>query len=216
MSTIGIVALSLLVGAFIIAMLGLSAWLVYLLIMFRRDVSAVRVAFRSFVDDTSNLLTLHRSEIRGAFESQSESWARAISSLSDTLTHHHQEWSLTTDKFSSILNTHRSSTDEQIRRINGQELSEAVSKFATLCQQEAAAATRIERAAIAIGTFSRIWLNDQALNERIEPLTEGVDNATGYAAAEPGERFVLRSRTATDDASVLEEESADVTTPEQP
>jgi hypothetical protein len=212
MSTVGIVALSLLVGAFIIALLGISAWLVWLIIAFRRDVTALHSSLSTFTDDATNTLTLHRTEIRKAFESQGALWERSITSLADTLTARHREWSMVTDKFGDTLAAHRTLTDEQIRKINGQELSEAVAKFAALTQQEAAAATRIERAAIAIGTFTREWLSDRAIGDTLEPVTEGIDPATGYAATRPGEpSYVSRSRTAADDIAALAEESEDVT-----
>jgi len=201
LSVVGIVALSLLVGAFLIAIIGLSVWLVYLILRLREGVSAFNSACKSFTDETGNLLTLHRSELRSVHANLDQSLITRLSELDDTIT-----------KFGTILNEHRVKTDAQIQRINGQELSAAVARFDTFTKVAVAAATRIERAGSAIGTFTREWISQSALGEDLQPVTEGVDLSTGYAVTEPGESpFVSRSRTAADDAAVLADESAEVT-----
>jgi hypothetical protein len=216
-STIGIIALSLILGAFLVTVLGLLAWLVWLVLQFRKDIASLNLNLHSFSDDTTNLLSLHRTEIRKAFDAQGELWQKAISSLAETLTAYHKDWATTIDNFSRILEAHRTKTDEQIRKINGQELSEAVQRFSTFTKHSTEAATRIERAASAIGRFTTQWLSQDV----IEDDETGVPSITappvagitpeGYAAAAPGERFISTGRTAVDDAAVLAEESDDVT-----
>jgi len=216
-SVIGIVALSLLVGMFILAMLALSGWLVYLLIVFRRELSALRLSFKSFIDDTGNLLTLHRTEIRSAFETQSKSLTATLDSLDNSIANRLSELDEIVTRFGVILAEHRTRTDAQIQTINGQELSAAVNRFDNFTKTAISAATRIERAASAIGTFTKEWLSDRAIDESIQPLTEGIDLSTGYAATAPGEPpFVTRSRVALNDARALEEESLSVTEGHQP
>ena len=201
MSVVGIVALSLLVGAFLIAIIGLSVWLVYLILRLREGVSAFNSACKSFTDETGNLLTLHRSELRSAHANLDQSITNRLSDWDDSVT-----------KFGIVLESHRTEINHAIGKINGEELSKAVKLFTTLVQEQRASATRIERAASAIGNFTRQWLEQSALGEDLHPITEGVDLSTGYAVTEPGESpFVSRSRTAADDAAVLADESAEVT-----
>lgn len=217
MGTIGIIALSLLAGLFIALLIGVGAWLIVLLIAFRRDVHALTTSIHTFTDDTTNLLTLHRSEIRSAFTSQSETWANSINSLSDALTRRHSEWSSEVQKFATILAQHRDSINHAIAQINGQALAEAVKTLIDLTRQQTAIATRNERAATAILTCTREWLSNAAYGDNAEPLTEGVDAATGFAATQPGEPpYVSRSRTARDDEAALREESAEVTQAHEP
>ena len=178
-STVGIVALSLLAGLFIAMLIATSAWLVW-----------QGYQFKKIVIETRSTLATHRQE-----------WANNLSQLSVT------------------LESHRTEINHAIAKINGDQLSKAVQLFSQLVQEQRSSAQRIERAAIAVGTFTQQWLAEGALggaNESAANSSSPGVTPDGFAAAEPGERFVLRSRTATDDASVLEEESADVTTPEQP
>jgi hypothetical protein len=188
MSTVGTIAISILVGMFILAALGLAAWLVYLLIVFRRDTAAIRTSFQSI------LTTLDASI------------STRLSEMDDIIT-----------KFGTILETHRTETQHAIASINGQELSQAVKLFSALTQEQRSSASRIERAAVAIGTFTKEWLSQEAIGQvgdngdgLVPPAITGI-GLDGYAVAQPGERYVGQSRTAADDASVLAEESGEVT-----
>jgi hypothetical protein len=116
-----------------------------------------------------------------------------------------------------MLEAHRTQFDAKINLINGQQIAEAVGQLVKLTKEERIAAQRIERAASAIGRFTAEWLSRESLDESIQPLTEGIDLSTGYAATAPGEPpFVTRSRVALNDARALEEESLSVTEGHQP
>lgn len=203
MNIVGIVALSLLIGAFILAIVGLSAWLVWLLIRLRRDVAAFTLSCTSFIADTGNLLTLHRTEIRSAFANADQSLSQRLSEFDEAVT-----------RLGAILESHREKTDASIESINGKELSKAVAQFGQLINEQRLAAQRTERAATLITSCTKQWLAEGAFDSA--PPVGGVD-ADGYAAASPGEPpYVSRSRTAIDDAAVIQEESADVTQTQQP
>jgi hypothetical protein len=139
------------------------------------------------------------------------SFRRIVQSTSATLAEHRTQWANALTDFRTMLDLHRTQFDAQIKSINGRQIGEAVAQLVQLVKEERIAAQRIERAAIAVGRFTAEWLSDRALNESLEPITEGIDQSTGYAAAEPGERFVSTSRTAADDAAAIADESRDVT-----
>jgi hypothetical protein len=134
-----------------------------------------------------------------------------------TLTQHREEWSTTLKSLGVMLETHRAEINRSISSINGDELARAVKLFTTLVQEQRASATRIERAASAIGRFTTEWLARESLGPDLEPITEGIDESTGYAASTPGEPpYITRSRTAADDAQVLADEGEQVTETFQP
>lgn len=180
---------------FIIAIAGLCAWLVWLIIQFRRDIGMLQSTIGTFTDDTGNLLTLHRAEIRTAFTTQS------------------QELSSTVTRLGTILESHYTRTNEQIASINGQELSKAVLQFASLVEKQRAAAGRIEQAAIAFGTLARHMLSEGALRDADSSVTTDIDDK-GYASNPSGERWSGTSSVAAGDTEALDEESADNTTGE--
>jgi len=171
MSTVGIVALSLLAGLFIALLIGVSGWLLFVGIQFRRTVAAIS-------------LTLAQSQ---------------------------SEWTTSLKELRNILSEHRSLTDASIKNINGEKLSISVEKLEVTTKYLTQVARRNENAAIAIGRFVQHIIN----LPDADSVTEGVTEE-GYAAAEPGERFIARSRVAADDATALAEESAEVTETDRP
>jgi hypothetical protein len=171
-STVGIVALSLLAGLFIALLIGVSGWLLWVGLQFRKTVAAT----------------------------------------SATLSAHRQEWSTTLESLRSTLETHRTQFDAQIKSIGGRQIEAAVTQLVQLVKEERIAAQRIERAAIAVGTFTQQWLSE-GVREDTE-ITEVTPE--GYAASAPGERFIGRSRVSLEDAAALEAESAEVTSADQP
>lgn len=159
-------ALSLLAGLFIALLIGVSGWLVFIGLSFRKTVAAI----------------------------------------SATLAQSQSEWATSFKELRNILSEHRALTDASIKNINGEKLSISVEKLETLTKYIAQVARRNENAAIAIGRFVQHIIN----MPDADSVTEGV-NEDGFAASEPGERFVGRSQVALDDAAALEAESAEVT-----
>lgn len=152
------------------------------------------------------------------------SFKKIVVETRSTLIEHRKEWAGALKSLGDTLAQHRTLTEAQIGRINGQQIGEAVERFSHLVTNFVAVAKRSEAAALAIIQCTKQWLsqdadeddNDNGANSvpasRLPtgPIP-GTDPLTGYATAAPGEHFVSRSRVALDDSTVLAEESANNT-----
>jgi hypothetical protein len=136
---------------------------------------------------------------------------KTVTATSETLAQHRTEWANTLKELRSTLDNHRAQTDASIRLINGEKLSISVEKLEVTTKYLTQVARRNENAAIAIGRFVQHIIN----MPDADAITEGVTEE-GFAASEPGERFIARSRVALDDAAALAEESAEVTETDRP
>lgn len=142
---------------------------------------------------------------------QADQFKKTVTATRDTLASHREHWDGALKSLSVMLESHRVEISQSIARINGDELSRAVKMFVGLIQEQRSAASRTEQAAGAIGRFAREFLSERALDDNLTPITEGIDQETGYARTSPGDKFVSRSHVAASDAEALADESADVT-----
>ena len=142
---------------------------------------------------------------------QGHLFKRVVIETRETLSAHRQEWSTTLDALRVMLDSHRTQFDAQIKSIGGRQIEAAVAQLVQLVKEERSAAQRIERAAIAVGTFTQQWLAE-GVREDTE-ITEVTGD--GYAASTPGEHWIGRSRVAAEDAAALAAESEEVTSSDQ-
>lgn len=110
----------------------------------------------------------------------------------------------------NTLESHRAQFDAQIIRINGAQLQEAVKVFHEDLTHYAKSATRIEKAAVALGDFATSMLGEREITDAdLDKARRSGLNPTDYAPAPRGERYASFTRTADGDREDLAEEAED-------
>ena len=194
MSVVGIVALSLLAGLFIAMLIGISGWLLW-----------VGLQFRKIVIETRDTLSQH-----------CEQWATSLTELGAILTQHRTE----TSHAISAINGQQ--IGEAVERFS--QLIVNFGKVAQRSEAAAIAITQCTRQWLADATEDEEDTDTSPTGPGIpgipspyRPPSAGGHapipgiGPDGYAVAAPGEHFIGRSKVAISDAEALLQEQTDHT-----
>ena len=141
------------------------------------------------------------ADLKSSMHSDATLVSSALSTLSAdvarTFRDNQSEMSGMLVKLSSMISGHQTEIRTLITQINGEGLQLA-------SRQIVLGAQRIEKAALAFAELSQVFIADRKVN----PNELGEEE---YAAPEPGEKFIFRSKSAALDAAALQAEAQEGT-----
>lgn len=199
MNTASLVAIVAFITLFVVLMLGTSAWIIYLAVRLSRDIRTAESSIRQLLADAEAASITHREKLLGLYQGLTDLTTDHQSSLESIAQSLAADSQLTLTSLRTILESHRTSTDAQIAKINGEELS-AAAKIAQ------SSARRIELAGAAIAELARALLSEDAITRSGLSATDVDDQ--GYARGD-GTSWTQSNPVAAQDALAIMQENSD-------
>lgn len=193
MNTTSIIALSAFVVIFVILLLFSSIAIIYLIYRLHHTISAFHSTLTDHLSGLDDSLISHRQ------------------ALLDLTTNHHSQLALLSQTISHTLESHKTSFDAQINRINGEAIQASVKELTSLVVELRTQLREIKACAIAFGELARHYLSEEYATESgIRRAQQSGLGPEDYAPESPdGQPYSSRSRTALGDDRAFAEEARD-------
>jgi ElaB/YqjD/DUF883 family membrane-anchored ribosome-binding protein len=198
MSTVGIVALSVLAALFLFALLGATGLLIWLAWSLKKSLVTQKRENDVVYAETKTLQVTHQAEIRSLLESAKSSFGAIRNESRTQLEDHRKEIRGTIEEFrkelAGVLEDHRKQTQVAIEKINAEQLISVAARLTNVCL----------RAEKAISVLQAMMVDTEARATHDYGPNEFAPEESPFGAPPSG--FSL-GQTAAFDEQVLREES---------